>query len=133
MKNYKEMVYSHDLENCIVLAQDFYKEYEFFVINLGNHPCCYVRLKSRKYDNYDDYNKKINVHGGFTYLETFLYTDEQEYIIDDNGFLGWDYAHYGDYTVGFNYKSLKKWTTEEMVAECKHVIDQLIKMEDYKK
>lgn len=74
---------------------------------------------------YDDID--ISCHGGVTYSEPILKT------VDKKGwFIGWDYAHCGDY-INYGDTSLnnlfsddKKWTTEEIVEECKNVINQIV-------
>lgn len=46
-------------------------------------------------------------------------------------FIGWDYAHCTDYvgSISFNnFGTAKKWTTLEIINECKMVIDQLAKI-----
>ena len=49
----------------------------------------------------------------------------------DHKFVGWDYSHAGDfegYYIGdkrWERLDYKKWTTEEVVAECIRVIDQI--------
>lgn len=46
-------------------------------------------------------------------------------------FIGWDYAHYSDFA-GYELEmpvymrtNGKRWTTAEIVEECKQVIDQI--------
>lgn len=64
-----------------------------------------------------------------TYSEEYLNT------VDKKGwFIGWDYAHHCDFA-GYELAlptSLsshgKKWTTQEIVNECKEVIDQLVEL-----
>ena len=66
------------------------------------------------------------MHGGFTYY------GEVAWVADDKKkYLGWDYAHYGDY-VGYEqllpsqYRNGgKKWTTEEIYEEVKYAIEGL--------
>ena len=63
---------------------------------------------------------------GLTYSRNYFTT------VDKQGwFIGWDYAHYEDFDgYGMMYPSElqsggKHWTTEEIVDECKNVIDQI--------
>lgn len=61
-------------------------------------------------------------------------TYSREYLrtVDKKGwFIGWDYAHYCDFA-GYELEMPidvrtggKKWTTSEIVNECKQVIDQI--------
>lgn len=85
--------------------------------SLGTHPVAYVQIPSKPIDT-----REISCHGGVTYSEGDLNIDGFEV----KGFwIGWDYAHWGDC---FGCLRGKKWTTEEIVEECKNVIDQLIEM-----
>lgn len=112
-----------------LLHKDNYKGYNYYILNLGTHPTAYIEIpeKNKLYgENYD--NIDLNVHGGLTYSDNELMG-----IKSKNWFIGWDYAHAGDY-MGF-YKNVdlrlknindKKWTTKEIIKECKDAIDQLI-------
>ena len=59
-------------------------------------------------------------------------------VKSENWFIGWDYAHCGDYCGYEEYmpESIitygKKWTTEEIIEECKNAIDQIIDFESKK-
>ena len=125
----KEMEYIRFLKIPVVLADDIYKNYHYLIISYGSHPCAYVRIpKEHKYykQEYDDI--PIEVHGGLTYSGTRW---------NDAYWIGWDYAHYQDYTPALyealkntkQAKQLKKWTTEEIFEDVKSVINQLIKVE----
>ena len=130
----KPMVYKLGIERE-TLERDFYKGYEYVVISLGTHPCCYFRIPSGdKYSKYKDCDYDdipLDVHGGITFKSDRLNTAE--------GFLygcwiGWDYAHLGDYIEyteelkKFNERDGKKWTTEELIRDCKDAIDQFIEL-----
>ena len=118
----KEMVYKS--ERCAPerLAYGNYRGLDYYVLNLGTHPCAYVDIS--EYEGEPLNVEKIVCLGGITYLEQYLAS------VDRNGaFIGWDYSHCWDYNGAcrdFPYtKELKRWTTAEMVDECKHVIDQI--------
>lgn len=109
--------------------------YNYYILNLGTHPTAYVEIpKNHKfymsiYDNID-----IDVHGGLTYSEDYLVFDKEK--ITNSWFIGWDYAHYGDF-MGYelNYPNEfrtggKKWTTEEIQEEVYSVCKQLNKAND---
>ena len=125
--NIKEMIYENN-RTLEVLYKDTYKGYKYFIINYGTHPCAYVELSKDHplygiayYDIEEMYN--IKVHGGLTYsTDSFL-------LLDNTWIIGWDYAHCDDYSTYAEQCSflhyLKKWTTEEIIDECKSVIDQL--------
>lgn len=111
-----------------VLYKDTYRGYNYFIISYGIHPCAYVELPKDHplygisfIDIEDMYN--INVHGGLTYSsDSFL-------ILDNTWIIGWDYAHFNDYSIFSESCSflhdLHKWTTEEIIDECISVINQL--------
>ena len=112
-----------------VIYSDYFAGYKYFIINYGTHPCAYIEIpKDHPFygvsyiDIEDNYN--IKVHGGFTYSnDSFL-------LLDHTWILGWDYAHCNDYSIYAENCSflhdLKKWTTEEIIEECKDVIIQLM-------
>ena len=128
-----EMKYEYEKgQPAFVLNRGEYKGYEFLVISLGRHPCGYVCLtEENKYFGkfYDEI--PIECHGGLTYSEpkiSFLeWSDKYKCMvrtsIEDKWIIGWDYAHYGDYTVFDRYGD--KHTTQEITEECKSVINQL--------
>lgn len=123
---YKEMKYSPE-RKVEILCQGKYKNYQFYILNLGTHPTAYVEIpRKHKFfrKNYEEID--IDVHGGLTYSE-----DHLRDIKNNSWFIGWDYAHYGDY-LGYEenypkeYKSEeKKWTTEEIFDDVVSVIEQL--------
>lgn len=131
----KEMVYQATrLNPPVVLDSGEYNGYNYYVLNLGTHPCGYVEIPSgTKYFNVDYDYIPVECHGGLTYGRGYLHTVAE---IDDNRyFIGWDYAHYGDYA-GYDSKygidsefKGAVYYTEEIVRECKNVINQLIKLE----
>ena len=122
-----EMVYSAKrLNPPEVLAKEEYGGFHFYVLNLGTHPCAYVDvtdtfLNGKEYGSID-----IRCHGGWTYSREYLHG------IDKKGwFIGWDYAHYNDFAgyeleMPMDIRTIgKKWTTFEIINECKMVIDQI--------
>lgn len=121
----KEMIYSHERKTDILL-EGTYKGYNFYIISYEVHPCAYIELPENHpyYDkDYDD--MKILVHGGLTYKGNL------PSIIGKSNrvFIGWDYAHVGDY-LGFTAlfhmsDDEKKWTTKEIFEDVKWVINQL--------
>lgn len=133
----KEMIYqSTRLKEPEMLASGEYNGYNYYVLSQGTHPCGYVEIPhDSKYFNVDYDNIPVECHGGLTYGRGFLVG---EATIDDNRyFIGWDYAHYGDYVgyrIGFIEESLHvfdaKYTTEDIIRECKDVIKQLIRLEE---
>lgn len=108
-----------------------YKGYEYFIVDLGTHPTAYVKVPKnskffgREYYTYDD----IKVHGGLTYSSNHL--NFYKYSGKYNWFIGWDYAHAGDYYFDkilekYLFGNDKKYTLDEIIEDCKSVINQLI-------
>lgn len=135
MKDYQEMMYSprHD---GYLLASHVYKGYEYVIKSYGSHPCCYINIPTTDiYYRTNDYGKiPISVHGGLTYLtHDGLRIGEGLYI--SGHWIGWDYAHVDDH-VEYNTpiktplpsKLDKRWTTKELISECRKAIDQLISL-----
>jgi len=127
-KEIRPMIYQKD-RKYEILHKDKYKKYNYFILNLGTHPTAYIEIpEGHKLfgKHYDDIY--INVHGGLTYSE-----DDLLGIKSKSWFIGWDYAHAGDYMgyeelFGFINPNDKKWTTEEIIKDCKNVIEQIIEM-----
>ena len=68
----------------------------------------------------------IECHGGLSYSESWLRTSSSTVYEDGGWWIGWDYGHPGDYQPHIPDTQLaKRWTTEELIEECKNVIDQL--------
>ena len=129
----KEMIYKSE-RTREVLVDDFYKGYHYVVLSLGTHPCGYVEVSKRNklYGLNMDRLPDLDCHGGVTYTRSYLGLDNNSKAYNDSWFIGWDYAHYMDYMGGlFMISNVdnKKWTTAEIIAECKSVIDQLIEYE----
>ncbi len=131
-----------------------YKGYKCCVIfqNLC-HRCGYVAIpkESRFCDvDYNEIDCEIMVHGGITYGSRYMFEHG-----DEDYWIGWDYAHYNDgkdYKAGLEYFNGDEgtltsiafmkhsdemfncyeghiYTLEEVVEECKNVVDQLIEIE----
>ena len=124
----KPMIYDKNrLRSAEQIAGGTYKNFDYYVLNLKTHPTAYVDVSDSPLNGvcYEDID--ISCHGGITYSESILKT------VDKKGwFIGWDYVHYGDY-MAYGYAAInnmfpndKKWTTEEIVEECKNVIDQIV-------
>lgn len=131
--NYLEMEYQNKrLEKPIILCEGKYKDYQFYILNLGTHPCGYVEIPKEhilyEKDYFEIEEMEINVHGGITYTNYFLYGIDKK-----SWYIGWDYAHAFDYYGGYDDKiftnglndNCKKWSTIEIIEEVKNVINQL--------
>ena len=116
----KEMKYS-GTKPVERIAEGRYKGFDFYVLSFGSHPCAYIDVSNTSLarKHYDDIG--IDCHGGLTYSENQLVT------VDKKGwFIGWDYAHLGDYyRTPYNSVNGKQWTTGEIVEECINVIEQI--------
>lgn len=126
----KEMKYQKERKVELLYKKE-YKGFNYYIYSMGTHPCAYVeipkdhKLAGKFYGEID-----LDVHGGLTYSDMYLHN-----IKNGNWFIGWDYAHAGDY-MGFysdepfkNMQSIiddKKWTTKEMIEDCKNCIEQII-------
>ncbi len=132
----KEMEYGKE-SRTELLFKDKYKNYNYYILNLGTHPTAYIEipkedtLYKKSYDEIYRIGCDIDVNGGLTYSDNELMGVKSE-----NWFIGWDYAHCCDYC-GYEEdmpESIrtygKKWTTEEIIEECKNAIDQIIDFEN---
>lgn len=129
-KDGKQMIYSF-IRKIEVLDSGKCCDYNYYILSLGTHPVAYVEIpKTHKlygthYDNID-----VDVHGGLTYSKDNLWLSDTEEL-RDNWFIGWDYAHFGDY---LGYEEMypikiqlrgKKWTIEEIRQDVYDVCKQL--------
>lgn len=111
-----------------LLGTGEYKGYTFYMLSLGTHPTAYVETPK----NHSVYKKEyfdiceIDVHGGITYSESYLYLPNEK--LENSWFIGWDYDHWDDYNSMLHHGG-KKWTTEEIYEDVKNVIEQLKLME----
>lgn len=115
-----------------LIDKGMYKDYDYFILYNGRYIISYVLLKpeDKYYEcyNYDDID--IDVHGGIIFSDKISEDYNKDYYLFRLGakkghWIGWDYAHSGDYSRdGFDYE--KKWTLEEIISDCEKVIEQLI-------
>ena len=87
----KEMKYSKE-RKIEVLATGYCFGLLYYILNLGTHPTAYIKMPK----NIDIDENEIDVHGGVTYSEDHLWINDNEKL--DGKFIGWDYAHYDDYS-----------------------------------
>lgn len=113
----KEMEYGTN-RKIELLLKGKYKGFSFYILNLGTHPTAYIEIpKEHKYfnKNYEEI-EEIEVNGGLTFSSNKLHISETEKL--EGWFIGWDYAHYGDYmNLGTYECEGKKWTTKEILEE----------------
>lgn len=119
MDAYVEMIYI-PYRTRGILATGIYNGHEYLVITYGTHPCAYIRadkLTSKQIETIDE-----NCHGGITFpLQKFSGKNIKNLY---GKWVGWDYAHFGDY-VGYSDCEGKVYTTEEIINEVKSIIDKL--------
>lgn len=130
----KEMIYSGNGITELLAIEWFNDGTAYAVVNThGSHPCAYIQFPGvEKIASYDDVHLDYDeaddfwIHGGFTYLGTF------ENLGLPGIWLGWDYAHCGDWTQSypiaedrFSHEYEKKWTTEEVVDHAKKALDYI--------
>ena len=115
-----------------ILAAGEHCGVKFYVCSInGTHPTAYLRIPKGMplYGiDYDEADKFIEVHYGFTYSQGSLYGVEND---DESWFLGWDYGHYGDFAGYYlrdnRFDNYHKWTTEEIISECATACEELAK------
>ena len=131
----KQMIYCSDAKREL-LYTDTYKGFVYYIMNLGTHPTAYIEIPKDHEFFGKGYNQiydicDIDVHGGLTYSADHLLG-----VKEDSWFIGWDYAHAGDYCgyykkfdeYGLSYDKYneKKWTTEEIIEDCKRGINSIL-------
>lgn len=127
----KEMVYKAE-SGFELLATGESNGFPWGIVSYGVHPCAYVGVTDEhplwRKDSMDEECFAVNCHGGVTYGGSY---DE---IAKGRWFLGWDYAHLGDYS-GSSAKigmpdDGKRWTTGEILNEVLQVCEQLRQMQE---
>ena len=131
----KPMVYQPKREVGL-LYNDIFEGYHYYILTLGTHPTAYIEipknniLYGKHYERIYNMGIYLPVNGGLTYSNNHLWISEST-VMRESWFIGWDYAHYGDYygadeTMPEELKMKgKKWTTEEIIEECKNAIYDL--------
>lgn len=86
---------------------------------MGSYPTAYVLpLKSLTVDEVDE----CYCHGDITYTPEAGLLDR----LQKEPYIGWDYAHSGDYKCWLTAPDKgKKWTFEEIIQEVKNVVEYL--------
>lgn len=130
----KEMEYNGSGKSELLYMEFFDDGTALAVVNTrGMHPCAYITFKGiEEVESYDDFYFKeenddeyFDVHGGFTFLGKL-----DSLVFSDITWLGWDYAHSGDYTetgLRFHYDEEKKYTTQELVDEATEALSWIRK------
>lgn len=141
----KEMRYQKS-RTFDILAHGEYGGFQYWIVSMGTHPCAYIDATaiSDRLDRYDGGSLAgsdvVPCHGGVTYDEDRLRNVWDEafdgFEPGARRFVGWDYAHLGDYyeypgeaTSAFvnMMENSRKWTTGEILDEVKEAIDGIAK------
>ena len=108
-----------------LIEEKEYKGFTYIITYSYNHPCAYVFVNDLLTIIVTD-KLKYQPHGGFTYHDVLL-----PVVTYKGGFIGWDYAHFGDYQkLGKYVIEGRLWSIKEIREECKAVIDSLIEYMD---
>lgn len=132
----KKMVYySGRIHPPEVLCLGKYLNYDFLILNMGSHPTAYVKVpKDHPFFGkfYDECNPPHGFLGGpFTFSDSSAnFANLLDQPIPDGWYLGWDYAHVGDYTGYWSEEENmrmgnRKYTTEEIILDCEEVVKYL--------
>lgn len=113
-----EMNYSRETRYVGPLAVGCIDGVEWIILNLGTHPCTYLNVEGTKYENIHYDEIPLSVHGGLTFSGKLD-------CHPDGRWIGWDYAHCGDY-MRFNYAcDGHRWTTDELIKEAEEAAKKL--------
>lgn len=123
----KEMEYG-DRRKVEVIGYGNYQGRDWVILSLGSYPTAYVKLTREETNRLFGrrYFEDIDVHGGCTWLDTFVPirgSKDFQNVEDHRLWFGWDYAHFGDYYCE-NFDG-KKYTTDEVYTDVVDVVDQL--------
>lgn len=126
----KEMNYG-TTRKCEVLAQGTYRGIDYRVVSYGTHPCSYIRVPDENKFYGKDYDDiPLDCHCGLTFSAMFPNEDYKRNDVFSNGFwIGWDYAHYCDYTV-YSFGEGKIYTIKDLLYEMQNTIDSFIKISE---
>ena len=131
----KEMIYNGSGKTELLYVEWNSHGQALAVVNTrGSHPCGYIQFPQLdEIENYDGFwigsdedGDYCDVHGDWTFLGSL------ETLGLPGIWLGWDYAHYGDWTQSmppeqdfFSHEDERKWTTEEIVETAKKCLDYI--------
>lgn len=114
----EEMEYK-DYRTYECICKGRYKGYHFAIINLGFHPCAYVKIPVAHpyYGKNHNQLDGIECHWGMIYSKF-------------GWWMSWDYAHAGDFLGYYTEEdgdlwNNKRWTLCEMLDDVERVIRQL--------
>lgn len=110
-----------------IVAEGTLDGYEYLIRTNGMFPTAYVKTNKKQLLKCLGYAKTV-AHGGFTFSGKFPNGEPEGY------WLGWDYAHVGDYVPSFHryeedmrkiFGEPHKWTIDEIMEDVKRVVELL--------
>lgn len=125
----KEMVYG-PTRKCEVLAQGTYRGIDYRVISYGTHPCSYIRVPDgNKFYGKDYDDIPLDCHCGLTFGTMFPNVNDSHNDLFSDGFwIGWDYAHYCDYSAYIGEGT--QYTIDDLLHEMQNTIDSFIEISE---
>lgn len=134
----KEMIYSGNGNTELLHVEWNDHGQALAVVNVkGSHPCGYIQFPGieelKSYDDLwiedeNDEDDFFDIHGGWTFLGSL------EHLGLPGIWIGWDYAHFGDWTQSmppeqdvFRHENETKHTTEEIVETARKALDFISK------
>lgn len=84
----KQMIYTPNRsKKGEILAAGDYKNFKYYVVSFGTHPCAYVDVSNTSLANKDYDENDIDCHGGLTYGRHYLSAVDTEKKLMVNGIL----------------------------------------------
>ena len=138
------------MSKIIAVKHGTYKNYDYMVLNIrGTHFCAYIRLpESHPFYQLPYEAIDLDCHGGLTFSEMTDFENVRlrvwdpwsglwwipgrwvEEKVKKGYWIGWDYAHDGDFSPLWPELGGREWTADEVALEAKMVIEELIKKEE---
>lgn len=121
----EDEVYSDNI-NVQCLEHGTIDGFNYYIVSYSSHPCGYVEIPKEHPFFRMEYEEiecehGIHAYGGLTFGRDELLN------LKDSWFIGWDYAHYGDfYQTDWSDDFGTKHSLDEIREEVKNVICQLI-------
>lgn len=122
-KSYEEM--KEEKRPVKILCDDIYKGFHYIILDLnGSHPTAYIEIP----ENHKYYGKTDEDVWRIGYNEVTYGRDYLLDILSNTWVIGWDYAHFGDYTPFDPYGT--KHSTFQILEEIFEAIDELIEVDN---
>lgn len=131
LKEYDKELYSTERgEKKLLIEGDYWGRHFAIVRNPIGFPVAYIEVKPKDWImsveiDGEDYDTRYDaasmfVNGGATYFGSAYWNEE-----DDRTYIGWDYAHAGDYYPLYNNGNDDghKWTICEILMDVAHAVE----------